>query len=272
MSRKRHKKPKNLVSVIIPVYRRFDLLEQCLAALPEAFGSIPFDAIIVDNASPTEEAKPFYDHWKQHSVIRNAENEGFPKACNKGANRATSPLIFFLNSDVIMKPGSGELLVRAMDDPEVAICGMKLLFPDEDSTKKGLMGPPGTIQHIGLSTNIQAQMVHHLLGWNPDHPRVNKIRSVYAVTGAALMTRRALFMKNGRFFEGYGKGSWEDVDYCLTILELGYNVIVEPKSVGIHYTGATSREYDLYHPLNENQMIFLQRWGKKLSWTEWRIL
>jgi GT2 family glycosyltransferase len=273
MARKRKKKRKlNLVSVIIPVYRRFDLLQKCLESIPGAFGDISYEVIIVDNGSPADEARFFYDDWKQHRVIRNKENMGFPKACNKGANQAKSPLLFFLNSDVILDKGSGDLLVRAMDDPGVGICGMKLVFPEEDSTKKGLMGPAGKIQHIGLSTSIRGDMVHHLIGWSADNPRVNKVRDVYAVTGAALMVRRNLFRDLGRFFEGYGLGTFEDIDLCLAARDLGYNVIVEPKAKGVHYTAATSREYDMYHPLQTNKMIFMQRWQPKLMWTEWNIL
>jgi len=273
MSRKRRKKKKlNLVSIIIPVYRRFDLLQKCLTSIPGAFGDIPHEVIIVDNGSPPDEAKFFYQDWKQHRVIRNKENLGFPKACNKGANQAKAPLLFFLNSDVILDEGSGDLLVRAMDDPGVGICGMKLVFPEEDSTKKGLMGPPGKIQHIGLSTNIRGNMLHHLMGWSEDNPRVNRVRDVYAVTGAALMIRRNLFRDLGRFFEGYGLGTFEDIDICLAARDLGYNVIVEPNAVGVHYTGATVREYGIGYNLQGNEMIFRQRWQQKLMWTEWNIL
>ena len=84
------------------------------------------------------------------------------------------------------------------------------------------------------------------------------------MTGAALMTRKRLFMDAGKFFEGYGTGTYEDVDYCITVRDLGYNVIVEPKAVGTHYVAATSRHYNLYHPLQHNQTIFMQRWQQKL--------
>ena len=120
-----------------------------------------------------------------------------------------------------MFSGSGDLLVRAMDDPKVGVVGMKLMFPESDDTKKGLMGPANSIQHVGLSTTIHGDFAHHFIGWNKDNPRVNRVRDVYAVTGAALMTRRKLFFSLGRFFEGYGKGTWEDVDYSLAVRDLG---------------------------------------------------
>jgi len=273
MTRKRYKKKKKtLVSIVIPVYRRFDLLEKCLESLPGAFGDIPYEVIMIDNASPADEAKPFYEKWKQHRVVRNGQNLGFVKACNRGANLANSPLLFFLNSDVVMNSGSGNLLVKAMDDPEVGICGMKLLFPVDDTTKGGAVGPAGKVQHVGLSTNIKGHFYHHFGGWSPDNPRVQKLRDVYVVTGAALMVRRQLFQKIGKFFDGYGMGTFEDVELCVACRDLGYNVIVEPQAVGTHYTGATAREYGLGYNLRSNEMLFRQRWLQKIMWTEWNIL
>ena len=270
--RKRNKVKKNLVSVIIPVYRRYDLLAQCLYALPDAFGDVKYDVIIVDNGSPKEEADEFYAQYSNLNVLRYSKGLGFPKACNFGADKSNSPLLFFLNDDVILGKDSANLLVRAMDDPSVGVCGMKLLFPTEDNTKQGLMGPASSIQHIGISTNINAEFKHTFIGWSKDNPRVNRMRDVYAVTGAALMTRRSLFLNAGKFFTGYGLGTWEDVDYCLTGRELGYNVIVEPKAEGVHYVGGTSRQYDRAHPLNENRQIFMQRWTNKLQWNDWKVL
>lgn len=274
MSRKRKQKTlKTLVSIIIPVHRRFDLLEQCLDALPEAF-SVPYEVIMVDNASPSDEAKPFYDKYNQHSVIRNAQNVGFPKACNQGVRRSKSPLIFFLNSDVIMRPGSGDKLVRQLDDPSVGVVGMKLLFPEHDNTQHGLQGPPGKIQHVGLNTTgaPMGNFVHSFIGWDADHSKVMKLREMYAVTGAALMTRRKLFLDAGLFWEGYGMGTFEDVDFCLKSREMGYNVIVDVESVGIHYTGATARQYGIGYALQQNQMLFMQRWNGKVMYTEWAVV
>jgi GT2 family glycosyltransferase len=160
-------------------------------------------------------------------------------------------------------------MVKQMDYPENAICGMKLIFPEvTDLPSNNLTRPPGKIQHIGLTSNIRGEMVHVFLGWSPDNPKVNRMHDVYAVTGAAMLIRRSLFIKAGKFYEGYGHGTYEDVDLCLTIREMGYNVVVEPKAEGYHYTGATSMKYNIGFPIQYNQIIFMQRWASKLDWCE----
>jgi GT2 family glycosyltransferase len=265
--------PKDLVSIIIAVYGRFDLLAQCLDAIPEAAGDLPYNVVLVDNNSPEKDvADSFYQSVQQNTnnvfVIRNKENMGFPYACNQGSKRRFSPLLYFLNSDVVLKKDAIVNLVKALDNPKIGIVGTKLLFPDNSLDLKHEFRPAGKVQHVGLCTNIRGDFYHVFVGWSPDHPKVMKVWEVYAVTGAALMTRRALFDKVGGFYLGYGLGSFEDVDLSLSIRELGYNVIVEQSAVGIHYTGATAEHYKMPYPLDQNRLIFMSRWASRINYTE----
>lgn len=266
--------PQTLVSIIIPVHRRFDLLQKCLDALPEAFDDIDYEVIIVDNASPDDEKALIYSELrnKRHFKIYEwKENRGFPKACNYGAKNATSPLIFFLNSDVIMSPRSGVKTVALLDDPKVGVAGMKLLFPEsvEEIKLRQDIRPGGKIQHVGISVSIRGDLHHALSGWSADNPKVMRIREVHMVTGAALMTRKVLFTKAGGFFEGYGMGCFEDADYCITLRSMGYNIVLDPTTYAIHYTGATAEGYQIQYPLNQNKMLFLQRWMGRIDFSDW---
>lgn len=269
------KKPaelKSLVDIVIPVYGRFDILHKCLVSLPQAMDGIPYKLYLVDNASPKEEADEFYRQFQYPiTVIRNRENLGFPRACNIAAKRGSSPLIFFLNSDVLLEPYSISAIVKEFDDPKVGICGMKLVFPP-DVTNVQLnphIRPANKIQHVGLMTNVRGDFFHIFVGWDANHPKPNAMRSPYAVTGAAMMVRRSVFSRAGYFNEIYGGGTYEDVDLCMTVRELGYNVIVNTSVYGTHYTGATAETYRIPYALEYNRMTFLQRWGRKLAWTEW---
>lgn len=266
-----------LVSIVIPVYNRFDLLAKCLSSIPAAFKDIAYDIVLVDNASEKAEADAFYDMAKARwpiTVIRNPQNMGFPVACNMGAKRTRSPLIFLLNSDVILDPGSGSRLVHEMDNPEVGICGMKLVFPD-DAAAMNLdpnVRPAGRIQHIGISMNVRAEPYHIYISWEENHPKVMALHDVWAVTGAAMMIRRVVWNKSNGLFEGYGLGSYEDLDICQVARDMGYKVTVVPQARGLHYTGGTAEAFRLAYPLNQNRMIFLNRWNGKLQWWDGLML
>ena len=274
MSKKqvRKKREQNLVDICIPVYGQFELLEKCLLSIPEAAGNISYQIYIFDNNSPIEEVGSFYtDLDKSIRVIKNKTNIGFPGSCNRMVAAGRSPLLFLLNSDVILHKDSIDNLVKVMDEPKVGVVGMKLIFPEEtDLPHKMGQRPSGKLQHIGLTTNIRAEVQHAFIGWSPDHPRVNAQSEVFAVTGAAMMTRRDIWRRVGGFFEGYGMGTYEEVDFQMVVRELGYNILVEPEASGIHYTGATAERYGLGYNLRNNQMLFMQRWGSKIMWWQYK--
>ncbi len=276
MSRKRHRnkkqqKPQTLIDVCIAVHGRFDLLEKCLNAIPDAMGDIAYQVYLFDNDSPREDADEFYPTLNRSiKVIRSKHNLGFPKACNRMANASKSPLIFLLNSDVILDAGSVDLLVREMDNSKTGVVGMKLAFPEDAEGLEPTRRPAGKLQHIGLTTTIKTEIIHPFMGWSIDHPRVMAQREVFAVTGAALMTRRSIWRRVRGFDEAYGGGTFEDVEFCCAVREMGYNIVVEPKASAVHYTNATAEKYGIGFPLHQNQMIFMQRWGNKIKW--WHYL
>jgi GT2 family glycosyltransferase len=271
MSRKRAKRVQTLVDICIPVHGQFELLEKCLDAIPDAIGDIPYKIYIFDNNSPVDEIGSFYaDLDKSIRVIKNKVNIGFPGACNRMVAAGKSPLIFLLNSDVILHEGSIDKLVKVMDEPKVGVVGMKLIFPEDAEDFSVGARAAGKLQHIGLTTNIRAEVFHAFIGWNPDHERINAQKEVFAVTGAALMTRRHIWREAQGFFEGYGMGTYEEVDFQMIVRELGYNILVEPEASGLHYTGATAERYGLGYNLQNNQMLFMQRWGSKITWWQWQ--
>lgn len=263
--RKSQPKPVSLVDIIIAVYGRFDLLKLCLESIPDAAKDISYHITLIDNNSPDQaEANMFYKELSGIRVIQNKENIGFPRACNQGASLSKSPLLFFLNSDVILFEDAIKHLVMAMDNPKVGAVGMKLLFPPDVES-----GPEGKIQHVGLYTDINGMFQHLFIGWSPDNPKVLAVRDVLALTGAALMTRHEWYRKLGGFDEIYGGGTYEDVDYCMKLRLNEKDVIVEQKAMGYHYTNASANEYKIGFPIQQNKSIFEARWAGKYPYTEY---
>ena len=102
-----------------------ELLDACLDAISEATGpsrGILWDVVAVDNATG-------YD-IDAETVIRNPENLGFGTACNQGADAANGDLICFLNVDTEVQPGWLTPLVTALNDPQVAMAGPRIIHPD----------------------------------------------------------------------------------------------------------------------------------------------
>ncbi len=282
------------LDIVVPVYGRPDMLRECLTALDIAAFDVDYQLFIVDDLGPDKEKLDLlYSSLNSDTrILRNKHNRGFPGTANRGASLGHSPSILFLNSDVTLQAGSIRIMLKMLwgdegpkgpispgPDSQVGIVAPKLLFPEKDDI------PPearGKVQHAGLAINTQGRPFHIHKLWAPDNPRLNEARSMQAVSGACLMTRRNVWDQvtatykqsgdpsNGGFNEIYGLGTWEDVEYSFAARGNGYRIVYEPSAVGYHHTGASVRQReDGGFPLGRNQSIFMARCGHLLFWDEW---
>lgn len=261
--------PKVDLDIIIPNMDTFDYLDQCVKALPGACGSVAYHVYIIDNASKEEDVKRYYPTLDYHhfTLFRFSQNAGFPIACNFGAQQGKSPYLLFLNSDCFMNPGSIEIMYKKfLEDRNIGIVGPKLIFPKTDRPDPSR--PIGKIQHAGLSFDITGKVNHIFVGWDADHPKANIPCTVPAVTGACLMIPRNLFDQQGRFFDGYGMGTWEDVDLCTAVRAANRSVWYEPTAVGYHVTGGTATKNKIAFDLDRNRYTFVSRWKNMMYWSD----
>lgn len=296
MSRKRRRKgggpprqkqqhrPTALVDIIMPVYGEWNMLERAMATIEGACLGLDggYRIIVVDNGTPDwndtdgrtieprEQSEAIRELLRgQDAFYRLEENVGYPGAVNHGLSKGNSPLVLIWTSDVQMTPGSITEMVRVIDDPEVGIVGAKLLFPTDESPH----GPPGMIQHAGISFNIEGHPFHVYMAWPSEHPRANIQQPMAAVTGALMLVRRAIFAETGGFFGGYGGGTFEDMDLCFTVTQMMKKLVIYcPTAWGYHYVGGSIKKGANPQGFNlpMNSTIFRGRWAGALQWDEWR--
>jgi len=242
-------------SLVIPVYNRAALTRQCLDTLlasPAATADV--EIVVVDDGSSDSTAEVLAAHADRVRVVRHERNMGFGPACNDGAARATGDWLVFLNNDTIPQPGWLDALLAYADRHEgVGFVGAKLLFPND------------TIQHAGVVITGDRHPRHVYTGFPGSHPAVNKSRQFQVVTGACALIRRELFAETGRFDPAFVNG-YEDVDLCLRLRDLGYEVHYCHEAVVYHLESAT-RDY-LLDP--SNFRLFLDRWGDRLEQDDFR--
>ncbi len=103
------------LSVVVVTFRHGDALRGPLEALVgELRGGD--ELIVVDNASGDETPEVAQEMAPAARVIRNAENAGFPAACNQGAAGATGDLLVFLNPDAVVATGWRDAIERPARD------------------------------------------------------------------------------------------------------------------------------------------------------------
>jgi GT2 family glycosyltransferase len=242
-------------SIVIPVFNREDLTQQCLATLrPTLEGAGDGEVIVVDNGSgPATRAVLAQFPWVR--VVRNEKNLGFAAACNQGARAAAGRVICHLNNDIVAQPRwLANMMARL--GPDVGIVGARLFFPD------------GRIQHAGVAMypvrfGIEGIGPHHLYwGWTSDTPASLEPTDYKIVTGACLLTPRDLFLDLGGFDEIFWNG-YEDVDYCLRVGERGLRVVYEPSATLVHFESQSGvqRKRQVVHNVRE----LGTRWGTRIA-------
>lgn len=259
MGRTSNRKSKNkvLVDVCVLTAGRFDLLKKCLISIEnQTFKD--YDVHVFDNGSDLEEKTRNLSLFQNYDAKRSEQNTGYPHGANEAIRMGKAPLVLMITDDVELKPDTLDVLVRRMDDEKIGMCGLKLLFP-ENSSHPGR--PAGKVQHIGHAFNVRGDVIHPLVGWDADHPKCCVSRNVQSVTGAVFMVRRKIFNKVGGFFEGYGRGTYEDVDLSLSVKAAGYMVFLDTDAIAYHHVGATAEKLQVGFPLGMNAMIFKARWA-----------
>ncbi|MGK7870680.1 glycosyltransferase [Falsiroseomonas sp. E2-1-a20] len=260
-----------VASLVIPLWRNLGFLRAQMAAFARDAGfrgaNAPLLVYVLDSPDQREAATALLRglallHDLPVTLLLHDRNRGYASACNSGAAVATAPLLAFLNSDVVPQaPGWLEALRRRLSGhPRLAAVGPKLVYPD------------GAIQHAGLFFAPTGEggwgTNHYFKGWPARHPPACRARQVPAVTGAALVVRRAAFEAVSGFCTDYVLGDFEDSDLCLKLRAAGHGIGYEPAAELVHH----ERQSIALHPGHAgtlaaacNRHLHDARWGPAIA-------
>jgi len=222
-----------MVSVIVPFRDEARLLERCLRSIRDYAGYAPWEVVLVDNESWEPETKAVLRRVAEDPrcrVVPYAGSFNWSAINNEAARQARGDLLLFLNNDVeSSRHGWLAAMVEHALRDEIGAVGARLLYPN------------GQVQHAGIMLHPEALARHPFRFLRAEAPgyfaMAKVIRNCTAVTGACMMVRRGLFEDLGGFDESLPL-EFNDVDFCLRLLERGYRILYTP------YAELTSRIAD----------------------------
>lgn len=244
------------VSVVIPAHNKVEATYYALSALLLAHNTTSFEVILVDDGS-TDETAEIEQLVSGIRVVRNAEPLRFIKACNKGVSEARGTFVALLNNDTEVTLGWLDALVDVFQRFDgVGAVGSKLLFPD------------GTLQDAGGIIWGSGNPWNYGSTQNPWDPRFCYTRQVDYLSGAALMTTKAIWDEVGGLSHYLEPMYFEDTDFSFKIREAGYKTYFVPSSVVYHFEGTTSGTdtssgFKKYQEVNRPK--FKRRWAKAFA-------
>ncbi|MBI5630185.1 MAG: glycosyltransferase family 2 protein [Elusimicrobia bacterium] len=238
-----------LTSLIIPCFNQWKYTRQCLDSVL-ACTRKPYEIIIVDNGS-TDGTAAQAKKIPGVRLIRNPENLGFAKAINQGMEKAKGRYLVWLNSDVVVTAGWLEgLIACATRLPRIAAAG-----PCTNETVGFQLVPGAGYQGLKeLPLFAQAWALKHQ----------GQALSVPRLTGFCLLLKREAVAKVGLLDERFGRGCYEEYDYCLRLRQAGYELACA-QDVFVHHFGHKS--FGSFEAMaaqaRANRDVFLDKWCRK---------
>ena len=244
------------VSIVIPVYNKWEYTAACLRSLAETQSNTEFEVIVVDDQSSDETPGRLRD-VENLVNIRNEQNLGFVGSCNRGAEVARGRYVVMLNNDTQVLDGWLDALLQTfIQNPDTGIAGASLVYPD------------GTLQEAGGIVFQDGSGWNYGKGENADRPEYQYTREVDYCSGACIMLETGLFQELGGFDTHYAPAYYEDTDLAFRVRAKGLKVRVQPAAVIVHHEGITSGT-DISEGTKRYQAVnrekFLERWRDQLA-------
>ncbi len=220
-----------LITIVIPTRDGADILGPCLKSVYDKSSYRNFEVIVIDNGSEKEETFKLFKEYKNHSNFRVLRMDcpfNYSHLNNEAVKQANGEYILLLNNDVeVISENWLEALLGHARIEEIGAVGALLYYPND------------TVQHCGVILGIGGAAAHCHLQLSA--ARVKEVASgrtpsnFSAVTAACLMVSKKKYMEVGMLNEKDLTVAFNDIDFCLRLLEKGYRNVVHPDAKLYHY-------------------------------------
>ena len=220
-----------LVSIIIPNKDQVPVLTKCIDSIYRKTTYKNFEVLVVENNSTEPETFEYYGKiQKEHSNLKVLYYKGgfnFSAINNFAVAQANGEMYLLLNNDIeiISENWLSEMVSLALQK-NVGIVGAMLYYPND------------TVQHAGVITGLGGFAGHshkyHPRGKSGYMFRLSCVQNLSCVTAANLLvTKQAFDAANG--LDEEFTVAFNDVDFCLRIRDMGYQVLFTPYAECYHH-------------------------------------
>lgn len=231
-----------VVSVLVVSYNTRAMTIACIASVIEQT-SVPYELIVLDNASPDGSAQAIAEAFPDLRLIASPENHGFAVGNNVASADVRGKYVLLLNPDtLVLDHAIDRITAFAERTPEALIWGGRTLNGDRTLNPASVFGRI-TLWSLFCRTSGLALVFRKSPLFNPEEMGAwqrDDERPVDIVQGSFFLIRRDLWERLGGFdptFVMYG----EEQDLCLRAAALGARPRMTPEAEIVHFHGASSR-------------------------------
>jgi hypothetical protein len=241
----------------------------CTGPLTEALESVrrnppdvPYETIVVDNASREDPSEMLHERFPGLRVIRSPINLGYGPAANLGFDVSSGEYVAAVNPDILVLPGSLDALIAFMDErPDAGAVVPQTFYPD--------MTPQSNVRSFHRPRYLlfgRKSILSRIMPDNPltrsymglDHLKAKEPVPIEVGVGNLLVLRRKALEQVGAFDPVFFLFS-EDTDLCYRLHLGGWRTYLHPGSRIIHAHGLSRRHASLrsHHHRRKSVLLFL---------------
>jgi cellulose synthase/poly-beta-1,6-N-acetylglucosamine synthase-like glycosyltransferase len=242
------------LSVLIPTYKRFDVLLNCLDALKKQYYKASQIIIVVrDSDKETQEYLGNFDKENLPIEIVFVSEPGVVAAMNKGLSKITSDITVLTDDDTTAPPNWLAQIAKVYEDSEVGGVGGRD-WQEHNATEENPL--------VGIVLPYGKTLGNHHIGVGP-------ARSVDILKGANASFRTQPLKEIGFDTRLLGSGAqvhWE-LGICFAFKKAGWKLIYDPNIVLTHHIAPRLDADSLhrngifhaesYHNMVYNETLFL---------------
>lgn len=264
------------IGICILTYNSERVVVQCIRSIITTLSEIPYEIVVVDNASQDGGVDAVRREFPDIPVINTGRNLGYSAGNNAGGKYLLGrncEYVAFLNPDVVLGPGTmAQMLQALIENPKAGCVGG---VPTEHGVKfaGSFRTRPTVLQKVLLQGTAQhLPVIRHIL-----RPFVARLRAqhympveslqmgqqVCAVSGGCILFPASAFTEIG----GFDDKTFLFQEEFITserLREKGYQVVAAPGAVYEHVWGHSQRLrplLSLWHYINSEQHLVRKYYG-----------
>ena len=226
----------------------------------QKYVSLPYEIIVVDNASKINEGTILQQKYPHIITIRSENNLGFSGGNNLGIRKAKGKYIFLLNNDTFIEEDTFHYLIEKLEsNPKMGAVSPKIKFAF----------PPRNIQFAGYIPLSPITLRNDLIGFGKaDNGQFDTPIRIPYCHGAAMMVKKEVIEKVGYMPEIYFL-YYEELDWSTQIEKAGYELWYEPRCTVYHKESQSTGQQSYLRTFYLTRNRLLYAWRNRYGITRW---
>lgn len=198
------------------------------------------EIFVVDNTATEDERLSLRSNLRKNvHLILNEKNEGFGRACNIAYSQSKGDLIFLLNPDSYLLPGSLKILKGLMADARIGAAGPRIYWDDE---RHFVLPPnylPSPFYELLFSHRCRVPGLTRLCANNWRRRTIKTMNSDMpmrqpCLSGGSVLVRRSAVEKAGGLFDESFFLYYEDADFFRRLRKAGFRLFLDGRAGVVH--------------------------------------